>query len=92
MIEKKTIPQALVEQLITKKLRDKRERFCKILRNTNREQHLIKWKKARAEFWSLAKENKNEDWEKFASSLSSNAPINQAWNRVRQMKAMVQNK
>ena len=27
-----------------------------------------------------------EDWEKIASSLNSNTPINQAWNRVRQLK------
>ena len=69
------------------KLRDERERFYKIFRKTNREQHLIQWKKqARAEFNSLAKKNKKENWKKFASSLNSNTPIKQAWNRIRQLK------
>ena len=52
---------------------------------TNREQHLIQCKKARAEFKSLTKNNKKGDWEKFAGSLKSNTPINQAWNRVRRL-------
>ena len=43
--------------------------------------------KARAEFKSLAKNNKKEDWEKFVSSLHSNTSMNQAWDRVRQLKA-----
>ena len=30
--------------------------------------------------------NKREDREKFDSSLNRNTPINQAWNRVRQLK------
>ena len=29
--------------------------------------------------------NKKEDWENFASSLNSITPLNQAWNRVRQL-------
>ena len=57
-----------------------------MLRKTNREQHLIKWKKATAELKILAKKNKKKNWEKFASSLNSNTPINQAWKRVRQLK------
>ena len=27
-----------------------------------------------------------EDWEKLASCLNNEAPVNQAWNRVRQLK------
>ena len=68
------------------KLRDERERFYKIFRKTNRQQHLIQWKKTRADFEILAQKNKKEHWEKFASSLNCNAPINQAWNRVSQIK------
>ena len=47
---------------------------------------LFSGKKSIAEFKTLAKMNKKEDWEKFASSLNRNTPINQAWNRVRQLK------
>ena len=44
-------------------------------------------KKARAEFKSLAKKNKKEELgKKFASSTNSNTLINQAWNRVNQLK------
>ena len=68
------------------KLSDKRERFYNIFRKTNREQHLIQRKKAKTELKSLAKKNKKENWEKFASSLNRNTPVNQAWNRVRQQK------
>ena len=70
-------------------LTDKRERFFKIFRKTNREQHLIQWKKARAQFKSLVKKNNKENWENFASSLNSNAPINQAWNSIRHLKGKV---
>ena len=58
--------------------RGQRERMCKIFRKTNREQYLIQWKKARAEFEILAKNNRKGDWEKFASSLKSRTPINEA--------------
>ena len=54
----------------------------------SREQHVIQWKRARAEFKSLARKNKKKDWEKFASSLNNNTPINQVWNRVRQLKGI----
>ena len=57
-----------------------------MFRKANREQNLILWKKNRAELKILAEKNKKEDWEKFVSSLNMNTPINQAWNRVRQLK------
>ena len=72
--------------VIYKKLRDERVHFYKVFRKTNREQHLIHWKKFKAEFKSLAKKDKKEDGEKFASFLNSNTPINQACKRVRQLK------
>ena len=68
------------------KLRDKRERLCKLFRKITREQHLIKWKKDRAESKTLAKKYKKEDWEKIARSLNRKTPINQDWNRVRHLK------
>ena len=41
--------------------------------------------KAWAEFKSLARKNKKEDSENFASSLNNSTPINQAWDRIRQL-------
>ena len=41
--------------------------------------------KVRAECKILAKKNEKEDWEKFASSLNKNTPINQGLNTVRQL-------
>ena len=76
----------MVEQSTRKKLRDKRERFYKIFKKTNRQQHLIQWKKNRTEFKILPQKNKKENWGKFVSSLNCSTPINQAWNRVRQLK------
>ena len=87
MIEiKKTLAQAPVEQSTTKKLGNKRDLFYKIFRKTKREQHLIRWKKSLSRIEKSSKKNKKEEWEKFASSLNRNAPINQAWNRVGQLK------
>ena len=83
-MEKKHFPKPWWSSQL-KKLRDKRKRFYKIVTKTNREQHLIQSKKTRAEFNILAKKRMKEDWEEFASSLNSNTPINQAWNRVRQL-------
>ena len=42
--------------------------------------------KNRVEFKILAQNKKKEDWEKFASSLNCNTPLNQIWNRVGQLK------
>ena len=53
----KTLPQALGEQSITKTKRQKRT-ILQNIQKTNREQHLIQWKEAKAEFKSLAKKNK----------------------------------
>ena len=44
------------------KLRDKREQFYKIFKKTNYEQDLIQWKKAIAEFKSLAKKQEGRLW------------------------------
>ena len=82
---KSAIPMIEIKKYFPKQ-RDKRERFYKIFWKTNRQQHLIQWKKTRAEFKILAQKNKKEDWEKFASSLNYNTPINQALKRVRQLK------
>ena len=70
----------MVEQSNAKTKRRKRT-ILKIFRKINREQHLIQRENARAEVKSLSKKNKNEEWKNFASSLNSNTPINQAWNR-----------
>ena len=86
MIEiKKHFPK-LWWSIQVQELRDKRERLYKVFRKTNRQQHLILWKKVRADFKILAQKNKKEIWEKISSSLNSKTPINQAWNRVRQLK------
>ena len=65
------------------KLRDKRESFYKIFRENNHQQHLIQQKKPdqNSKF-----KPKKEYWEKLASSINSNTPINQALNRVSQLK------
>ena len=86
VIQKKHFPKTWGSSQL-QKLKDKRERYYKIYRKTNREQHLIRWKKSRAEFKSLAKKNMKKDWESFASSVNSNVTLNQAWNRVSQLKS-----
>ena len=75
-----------MEYSTIKTKRQKRTILQKNSGKTNREQHLIQWKKNRAEFKSLAKKNKKENWEKFAKSLNSNTPKNQTLNRERQLK------
>lgn len=67
-------------------LKNKRERFYKIKRKTSKVEHVILWKKTRAQFKRLAKKNKKEDWENFASSLNSDTPLNKVWNKMRHLK------
>ena len=81
---KKILPQTLMEYSITKTQRQNR---YQIFRKIKREQYLIQWKKARAEFKSSAKKNTNEDWEKLTSSHNYSIPINEVRNRVRQLKS-----
>ena len=88
MLEKKHFPKLWWSSQL-QKLRPKREWFYKTFRKTTHAQQLTQWKKARAEFKSLAKKNKKENWEKFARSLNSNTPINRAWSRVGQLKGKI---
>ena len=86
MIEKKKLPQALVAQLITNTKRQKRTILQNIQENQSRATPHPVEKKNRTELKTLAKNNKKEDCEKFASSLNWNTPENQAWNRKRHLK------
>ena len=70
----KTLPQPWWSSQLQNTKRQKRT-ILKIFKKTNREQHIIQWKN-----------NKKEVWEKFTSSLNRNTPINQAWNKVGQLK------
>ena len=46
-----------------RKPRDKEKQIYKLVRKTKCEQHLIQWKKSRADFKILPKKNTNEEWE-----------------------------
>ena len=82
---KKTLPRALVEQSITRIRRQKKTVLQSIQESRSRATpHPVE--KAIAEFKRPAEKNLKEDRKKFASSLKSNTPINQAWIRVRQSK------
>ena len=55
------------------------------MRRTRRKQHLVQWKKTRAELKSLTFKYNKKNCEKIVTSLNCNTPTNQAWNRVRQL-------
>ena len=83
--KKKTLPQALVEKSTTKTKRQKKTNLQNIQENQSRAApHPVEKKQSRSQ--TLAKKNKKENWEKVDSSLNRNTPINQACNRVRQLR------
>ena len=74
---KKTLPKPWWSTHL-QKLIGKRERFYKIFRKKKAQATPHPVEKSWKMIQSLAKKNKKEDWENFASSLNGNTPINQA--------------
>ena len=73
-------------------LKDKRERFYKIYKKPRTTSTSSCEKKITAELKNLAKKNKKDNLENFASSLNCNTPINIAWDKTRRIKANNQKK
>lgn len=65
--------------------RNKREQLYKTFIRTKSLQHMIAWKKARAECKQLIKVKKKESWTNLTSDINRNTPISKVYETIRRI-------